>query len=161
MNILWQITSNKRFKVLAMTEWGDTSNYETVSLHWWFWAAHHKGRKWNFMFHKYLYIKHSEIQTLLHLHNSYVLESQTPVEFSANWSKVYISSIIYLYKKKSTWNSNSTTAEPNWPQHDHPTNRVITQYYSSTIFAHYSFTSQKEKFGTFKKCHYFTFFLLC
>ena len=135
MNIRWKITSNKRLKVVALTEWGDTSNYKTISLTWWFWAAQpHKDSKWNFMFRKYLYIKHSEIQTLLHLRNSYVLESQTPVKFSANWSRVYISSIIYLYEKKSTWNSNSTTVEPNWSQHDYLSNHVISQHYSCTIF---------------------------
>lgn len=142
-----------------MTEWGDTSNYETICLQWWFWAAeHHKGHKWNFMFHKYLYIKYSETQTLLHLRNSYVLESQTPVEFLANWSRVYISSIIYLYKKKSTWNSNSTTAEPNWPQHDHPTNHVITQHYSSTIFVSLLFHFPEGKIWHVSKMSFFTVF---
>lgn len=152
MNILWQITNNKRLRVVAMTEWGDTS----VSLQWWFWIAqYHKCHKLNFMLHKYLYIQHCETQALLHLHNNF-LESQAPVEFSSNRSRVYISSIIYVYTKKSTWNSNSTTTEPDWPQHDHPTTCVITQHYFST----YSCTSQMEKFGMFKKCLYFTFFTL-
>jgi hypothetical protein len=107
-----------------------------------------------FYVHKYLYIKLSETHTLLHLCNSYVWECQTPLEFSANWSRVYISSIIHLYKKKSI------TAEPNWLQHDHPTNHVIIQHYSSTVFVSLLFHFPEGKIWHVSKCHCFTFFTL-
>ena len=61
---------------------------------------------------------------------------------------VYMWSTIYVCTRKSSWNPDSNTLEPEWLQHDRPATRVIAQQYSSATFVSLRFPSHKVQFGT-------------
>jgi hypothetical protein len=50
-----------------------------------------------------------------------------------------------IYTSKSNLNPNSSTLEPDRPQHYRPTACVIAQQYSSATFVSFSFYFGKEK----------------
>jgi hypothetical protein len=59
-------------------------------------------------------------------------------------SWVYTQSTIYT---RSSWNQNSTTLKPDWPQHDWTTACVIARQNSAVTFGSLPTHSSKEKFG--------------
>ena len=67
---------------------------------------------------------------------------------------------VCTYKRwGSSRNLNSSTQEPDRPQHDRPTTCVITQQYSSAIFVSRCFNTRKRKNSgkIYKKCYLFQF----
>ena len=75
--------------------------------------------------------------------------------WSRNW--VYVWSTIYVYTRKSSWNPNSSTLEPDRPQYDHPDAGVIAQQYSSATFVSVCFHSRIERFTALFKAIVFNF----
>jgi hypothetical protein len=55
--------------------------------------------------------------------------------------------------KAVLFSSNSSTREPDRPQHDRPAARVIAQQYSSSTVVSLRFLSRKENFGACQKCN--------
>jgi len=54
---------------------------------------------------------------------------------------------VYVYTSESSRNANSSTLEPDWPQHDHLAVSIITQQYSAATFVSLRFHSYMERFG--------------
>ena len=61
-----------------------------------------------------------------------------------NWIITW--SAVYVHKRDSSWNANSSTLEPDRSQHDHFHACVIAQQYSSSSFSCVRFNSCKLKF---------------
>ena len=104
-----------------------------------------------------------QVQTLPDLRNSYVPKRLAQVEFCARRNWVCIWSNTCAYITKSSWNPNTNTLEPDWPQHDRPAGCVIAQQYSSSTCVSRSFHSRKEKFGarlTNLVIYIYTYFLI-
>ena len=79
-------------------------------------------------------------------------------DFNQIWSVLrdFHKSIQYQSSLKSVqwqscWNPNFNTLEPNQPQYDHLTARVIAQQQSPATFLSLHFHSRKEEYGTFFK----------
>jgi hypothetical protein len=71
---------------------------------------------------------------------------------------------IHIYTKESTRNKNSSTLEPDRPQHDRTASCVIAQQYSSAAFVSLRFRSSKEKAGVHLKnavISIFHFLIVC
>ena len=68
-------------------------------------------------------------------------------QFCASLNKVNIRLTVYVYIRKSSWNTDSDIQEPDRPQQDHPAACVIAQQYSSAAGFTLRFQSRKEKYG--------------
>lgn len=66
---------------------------------------------------------------------------------------------MYVQTRESSWNTISSTPEPDWPQQDHPATCVIAQRYSSVIFLWFLLSCPQGKIrSACKICYYFRFF---
>jgi hypothetical protein len=64
----------------------------------------------------------------------------------------------YDYARQFSCNPNSSTLEPDRPQHDCPAACVVAQQYSSSAYSLIELLlSQKKNQLAFKKCYYFSF----
>jgi hypothetical protein len=84
------------------------------------------------------------MQTLSDLRSSYVSEGPAQVETcgSRNWLQTW--STIYAYTRVSSWNPNSSTLEPDRPQHVRSASCVIAQQYSSPPFSNCAFIPTRK-----------------
>ena len=81
----------------------------------------------------------------------------TDVTFRKSWRKsqlrVNVVNYVVCIGKAVLFCSDSSTREPDIPQHDRPADCVIAQQYSSSTLVSQRFLCRKEKFGACQKCY--------
>ena len=65
---------------------------------------------------------------------SYILEDPVQVKFSSSQNSVHKWSALGMYPWESSWNPDSSTLQPDWPQHAQPAACIITHLYSSETY---------------------------
>jgi len=98
-----------------------------------------------------------KVQTVAQLRDCYVLVGAAQIEIQYTYGH-------YMYIREAILNPNSSTLEPDRPQHIGPTACIIAQQYSSTTFVSLCFVHPRKKVGvSFNNfiISFFYFFLNC
>ena len=114
--------------------------------------------------HEHAHQTHTHMHRHTRAHTNTYTHTQSPTYATvcnarsvARRNCVHVYSTICEYTRKFSFNPNSSSLEPDRPQHDRPTALVIAQQYFSAIVS-LRYHSHKKSFGLFQIWYYFSFF---